>query len=387
MTHFGPLLNSCQHGFASGKSIITNMAEMMTFIMEAYAEKCQVDGLYTDFSKAFDNLIHAILLQKMKDLSFNGKIIKWIASYLENRFMKVKINGHLSKPYMMKTGVPAGSILGPILFLIYINDLPSIFGNYCLVLLFADDCKLMMKIKTTDDTYRFQAEIDKLYDWCIKNRLKLNTLKCVMLTFSRGGDKIVVNYILGDNILKRVNTYRNLGITVDETLTFKPHIESLVAACNSTLGFIKRTAGNKFNTDTLVTLFNTYVKSKLMFGIVIWYPDTADDRDFIEGVQKRFTMLALREWPNANNNYSIRSYDVRRKSLNMDSIFHRYVSNCCVFIYDLITNKLKSDILINKLVWNQSERQTRNTAMIKIPTFTSNYLHNQSFWSAKDHSC
>ncbi|RYE35809.1 MAG: hypothetical protein EOP21_15380, partial [Hyphomicrobiales bacterium] len=75
MTHFGPLLNSSQHGFASGKSITTNMAEMITFIMEAYAEKCQVDGLYTDFSKAFDNLIHAILLQKMKDLSFNGKII------------------------------------------------------------------------------------------------------------------------------------------------------------------------------------------------------------------------------------------------------------------------------------------------------------------------
>lgn len=162
MSQFEPLMNQNQHGFVPGRSINTNLMELITFATESFAEKCQVDVLYTDFSKAFDKVNHALLLKKMKDLSIDDGIIKWIASYLDARIMRVKINGNLSNPYLMKTGVPAGSILGPILFLIYINDLPSVISNYCLVLLFADDCKLIMRVRTIEDAIKFQAEIDKL---------------------------------------------------------------------------------------------------------------------------------------------------------------------------------------------------------------------------------
>lgn len=188
---------------------------------------------------------------------------------------------------------------------------------------------------------------------------------------------------MNDAPLKRVDSYRDLGIIVDEKLSFKNHMESLVTACNSTMGFIKRTAGRFFDTETLVILYNTYVKSKLLFGIVIWYPQNQSDRDFIEGVQNRFTMMALKEWPNANiNNHRIRPYHERCEILNIDSIRNKYIANSCAFIYDLLNCKLKSEFLKEKLVWNTSSRPTRNAIMLKIPTFTSNYMHNQSFWSA-----
>lgn len=149
----------------------------------------------------------------------------------------------------MNTGVPAGSILGPVLFLIYINDLPSIFENYCRVLLFADDCKLIMKIKNDQDVIKFQAEINKLSNWCTVNKLDLNISKCAILTIGKSENKIMKSYKLNNFDVNRVHEFCDLGIIIDEKLTFKKHIETLAAACNSTLGFIKRTAGRKFDTD------------------------------------------------------------------------------------------------------------------------------------------
>lgn len=382
LTHFKSRISQCQHGFVPGKSINTNLMELVTFANEAFAQKCQVDVLYTDFTKAFDKVDHAILIKKMNDMNFDSGIIRWIASYLNSRSMQVKINKCLSKKYLMHTGVPAGSILGPILFLIYINDLPTIFERYCKILLFADDCKVVMKIKKEEDLLLFQTEINKLLEWCKNNKLKLNILKCAVLTLSRSDDKLIGHYTMSGSLLLRVNDFRDLGIRIDERLTFKKHIESTVAACNSTMGFIKRIAGKKFDVDTLVILFNSFVKSKLMFGIIIWYPASGIEREYIEGVQKRFTMMALKEYPNVINNFVIRPYDVRCSDLNIFSISSRYVYACCVFIYDLLHRNLESSYLKSKLIWNNMRRTRHTIMLLKTPSYQNGYLHNQSFWSS-----
>lgn len=259
MSHLITVINENQHGFVPGKRIETNLLELVLFAYDAFAEKCQVDVLYTDFTKAFDRVDHAILIKKMKKLTFDPGFIKWIASYLDGRLMKVKINNSFSNTYTMQIGAPAGSVLGTVLFLIYINDLPSIFENYCKVLLYADDCKLAMKIKNEDDARKFQAEIDKLDNWCIKNKLELNISKCAVLNINRTKNKIEKTYKLNVHNIKRESEFRDLGIIIDEKLTFKKHIETLIPACNSRLGFIKRTAGQNFDTETLVLLYNTYV--------------------------------------------------------------------------------------------------------------------------------
>src|ERR1044071_2259736 len=186
--------------------------------------------------------------------------------------------------------------------------MPSIFEKYCKPLLFADDSKLIMNIKNDEDTLRFQCEIDKFGKWCADNKLQLNTSKCAVLAISRIGNRIKKTYKLNGSDLKIVREFRDLGVIIDDRLTLKKHLETLVSNCNSILGFIKRTVGRKFDIDTLVILYNSFVLSKLLFAMVVWYPSSAVGRNFIEGVQKRFTMMALREWPNRNNNFKIRPY-------------------------------------------------------------------------------
>lgn len=180
----------------------------------------------------------------------------------------------------------------------------------------------------------------------------------------------------------RVVSFRDLGVTIDQKLLFQNHVEILIGACNSVMGFIKLTVGRKFATDTIRVLFNSLVRSKLLFGIAIWYPQTKLFRDQIEGVQNRFTMMALNEWPKANvNNYKIRPYVERCDDLNLDTIYNRYAVACCTLIVDLVTGRLKSEYLLSKIKWN-TNRQTRGSNMLLIPTFKVDYLRNQSFWSA-----
>ena len=143
-----------------------------------------------------------------------------------------------------------------------------------------DDCKVVMKIRNKEDLDLFQLEINKLLKWCKDNKLDLNILKCAVLTMDRNENKLIGNYTMSATQINRVKDFRDVGIIIDERLTFKKHIETLVATCNSTMGFIKRTVGKKFDVDTLVILFNSFVKSKLLFGIAVWYPPTTNDNHY-----------------------------------------------------------------------------------------------------------
>lgn len=215
----------------------------------------------------------------------------------------------------------------------------------------------------------------------MENMLELNVSKCAILSLFKSDRKIIRNYTMNDTALNRVNEFRDLGITIDEKLTFKKHMDSLISSCNSIIGFIGRT-GRNFDRDTLVTLFNAFVKSKLLFGILIWYPSADVYRILIENVQNRFTMMALREWPNAQNGYRIRPQQVRYEELGLTKIINRYEFSCCLFVYDLLNSKLVSNYLSEKITWNN---QTRVSEMINVPRMDQDYIRNQPFWSAIRH--
>lgn len=146
----------------------------------------------------------------------------------------------------------------------------------------------------------------------------------------------------------------------------------------------QRTVGRKFDIDTLTLLFNSLVKSTLLFGIIVWYASSVTGRDFVEGVQNRFTITVLKEWPDERNNYRIRPYSERCLDLKVDSILKKYIFSCRAFIYDTLHDRLKSNFLKSKSTWNAS-RVTRSTELINIRTFRSNYLQNQPLWSAVRH--
>ena len=166
-----------QHGFIKGKSCVTQLLEFMEDVTEALDQGCEVDIIYLDFCKSFDKVPHKRLLEKLKGYGIRDNILMWIQDFLSNRKQRVSINGRNSEWRNVTSGIPQGSVLGPILFLIYINDLPSVVR--CLIKLFADDAKLYQIIRRNQDRVELQGDISNSKDWSIIWKMFFNIKKNV----------------------------------------------------------------------------------------------------------------------------------------------------------------------------------------------------------------
>lgn len=173
-----------QHGFYKGRSTATNLLEFINFSLTAMDNGNHVEALYTDFSKAFDRIDIPMLLFKLQKMGIEPRLLKWLESYLTNRQQIIKVKGKTSHPIQVTSGVPQGSHLGPLLFILYINDISFILKK-TKVLIYADDMKLYMEIRNQEDINIFQNEIRIFHTWCSKNLLQLNIKKCNLISFSR----------------------------------------------------------------------------------------------------------------------------------------------------------------------------------------------------------
>ena len=177
------LINDSQHGFADNRSCQTNLIEFMDFVTKCVDEGDAVDVVYLDFSKAFDKISHKKLIQKLKSHGIQGAVLDWIEEWLSNRKQRVSVNGFMSDEKDVSSGVPQGSVLGPILFVIYINDIDDEATAIELLRKFADDTKGAKVIKNKDDADKLQQCLDKLYDWSIKWSMEFNVKKCKIIHF------------------------------------------------------------------------------------------------------------------------------------------------------------------------------------------------------------
>jgi len=155
-------------------------------------------------------------------MGVKGNILKWIESYLKNRTQKVKLMDHISRPIKVSSSVPQGSHLGPLLFLLFINDLSQLLKNST-CWLYADDLKICKRIDDGDAVKILQNELNFLNQWCVSNNLLLNISKCSFITFYRGKNKILSSYVLNDQDLERKSVINDLGIILDEKMTFGSH--------------------------------------------------------------------------------------------------------------------------------------------------------------------
>ena len=169
-----------QNGFMERRSTITNLVTFCQYLSENMDTQIQTDAIFTDFSKAFDSIDHYILLQKLEKFGMSTSLLELFKSYLWNRYQFVEFQGVRSKYVVPTSGVPQGSNLGPLLFLIFIDDLPGLLN--CRKLLFADDLKLCYKITSISDCHLLQNDIYTLVDWCKHNRLELNIDKCFIIS-------------------------------------------------------------------------------------------------------------------------------------------------------------------------------------------------------------
>ena len=163
-----------QHGFCTGRSRVTNLVEALDHIGSLLDSGSQVDTIYLDMSKAFDKVSHRRLVHKLIQVGFGGNLLTWFCSYLSGRYQPVTVLGATSDKLPVTSGVPQGSILGPALFLLYVNDFPEVVSSSSRVLMFADDTKIFREIKTLDDAFSLQKDLGKLATWSYSSGLLFN---------------------------------------------------------------------------------------------------------------------------------------------------------------------------------------------------------------------
>lgn len=190
------LLNDDQHGFLNGKSTTTNLLIFQKYVLDAFASGYQVDVIFTDFAKAFDKINHNIFSIKLYSFGIRDPFLSWLTSYLTDRIQIVKLNNFHSDPFNIPSGVPQGSHLAPLLFLLFINDLHFPNSNK---LLFADDMKIFRLIKLHySDSALLQNYLNTLSAWCNSNKLQLNIDKCKVMSFTRSRSPIINDYTINN---------------------------------------------------------------------------------------------------------------------------------------------------------------------------------------------
>ena len=287
--HICQLICEEQHGFSPQKSTTTNLLCYKDFISSSFDDNVQVHSIYTDFHKAFDTVSHELLLLKMsRQFGITGNELTWFCSYLSHRYQRVVIGGTESDWVPVISGVPQGSILGPSLFIMYVNDLSSCLrSSECL--LFADDVKIFKRISSANDCLDLQTDLNALSEWCSLWRMKLNLAKCFFINFSlKRVFNISFNYSLDGSVLKSVTDVKDLGVYFSSNLSFSKHISTVVNKAFRMLGFVKRTMKPLRSVTVYKILYNAYIRSCLDYCSPVWSPNARYLIDKVERVQKRF---------------------------------------------------------------------------------------------------
>ena len=244
-------ISEFQHGFINKRSTGTNLVEYYHKISNFIDNGKQFDSVYLDFNKAFDSVSHKLLLHKLKIFGINGKLLIWFKNYLSGRKQRVVVNGFASDIKPVISGVPQGSILGPLLFLLFVNDIPSSPNH--VTSMFADDTKIGSVINDNNDCVLLQNYLTTVFEWSCTWGLNFNPLKCKVISFSKRNPTIHSMYKLNNVVLEKVDKIIDLGVIVNNRLNWFDYIESIVKKANQRLGLIKRTLGFSVNENVKKT--------------------------------------------------------------------------------------------------------------------------------------
>lgn len=279
-------ISICQHGFLPLKSTLTNLATFCQYVHEAFNNGSQVDVIYTDMEKAFDKVRHCVILKALSDMDVSLYLTKLIQSYLTQRFQYVEIKGCKSVVYKSTSGVPQGSNLGSLLFLVAINSIVSKVNN-AKALVLADDFKCFLQVNSLEDCETLQNDFCNVAGWCDDNNFKLNVNKCSCMSFTLNRNVLNYDYTLNGSPLQRVNSQRDLGVVFDTVLSFNNHIISKVESAQRVAGFIVRNTKD-LDVNISLHLFDSLVLPILEYGSVIWSPQYDVWVNMIENVQRKF---------------------------------------------------------------------------------------------------
>ena len=289
-------LHDLQHGFRPKRSCVTQLLQVLHELGRALDTGKEIDVIYLDFSKAFDSVSHNKLLFKLKSYGISGSLFDWLSDYLSEWKQRVVVEGISSEYLDVTSGVPQGSILGPLLFLLYVNDLPDVASNST-VALFADDSKCFNIIESSSDHHLLQQDLDAMCDWSLSWQLKFNTSKSFLLRISRKRFPSTSSYSLDNQLVKSVASHNDLGVVISNDLKWSPHIAKCTSKANRMLGFLRRNCMLMTDTRCRRLLYLALVRSHLSYGSEIWAPQgSSRDLSLLEGVQRRATKFILKDY-------------------------------------------------------------------------------------------
>lgn len=368
-----------QHGFFRGRSTVSNLMEFSKRALEVIEAKAQLDVIYTDFSKAFDSINHVIVLEKLKSFGISNNLLKWIESYLTERIQFVKINDRFSNPIKVHSGVPQGSHLGPLIFILFLNDITKCV-KFARCLIYADDLKIFSPINNTQDSFNLQKDIDAISHWCENNLLFLNTKKCKIMSFTRSSSYVIHDYCINNDKLSRITEVRDLGVMFTQTLSVNRHIDLIIAKACSMLGFLKRIMKEFNNPKALISLYQSLVRSQLEYASCVWCPSYSNHVKRIEAVQKSF--LIFYAWKTIGfdnrrmwweNVLGLPPYTERCKSLKLEPLDIRRQHAGAIFISNLLNGEIVSPYLLFNLNLYAPVRNLRTRTLLKLDFHKTNY--------------
>ena len=378
------LLDERQHGFLNNRSCTTQMIPFTNDLALALNKKSRIDIIYFDFAKAFDSVSHDLILHKLKcNFNIDGIMLKFIKSYLEGRQQQVVIGGQKSSILPVKSGVPQGSILGPLLFVLFINDMFSCVSEGTNIALYADDTKIWREILNFSDHHIIQNDINRLYDWSVRNKMTFHPKKCKALSVTHQRnifDNLPFNnfvYALDQSdiysYIEDVSSETDLGVEINTRFTWGAHCKTLVSKASSRLGLLRRTC--HFTTDKRQkrSFYLALVRSIFEHCSVIWSPQNATHLKRFADIQRRAI-----KWINGESftSYSDEVFASKQKELNILPIKLKFIYNDLVLFYKVVNNlipvKLPDYITVCQ---PEGLRYTRRNAqihdMIDVSTYKS----------------
>lgn len=278
------VLTDQQHGFRKNRSCDTQLILTINDLAKCVDNHGQTDAILLDFSKAFDKVSHSRLLLKLKHYGVQNSILNWITDFLSNRSQRVVLDSQASSNVPVTSGVPQGTVLGPLLFLVYINDLPERVSST--VRMFADDCLLYRNIRSVDDTRTLQSDLDRLQDWESQWLMEFNPSKCEVITLTKKTKPTLCSYILHNTVLTKVNSAKYLGLNISSKLSWNNHVDCITKRATQSLNFIRR------NFPTCPShireqCYSSLVRPQLEYASPVWDNTIQRNINKIESVQRR----------------------------------------------------------------------------------------------------
>ena len=305
------------------------------------------DCIYLDLKKAFDKVPHKRLLWKLEHIGgLGGGLLLWMKDYLVNREMRTTINDVKSEWRKVISGVPQGTVLAPIMFLIYINDMPEKITSY--MSLFADDAKLLRKIADDDDCNKLQEDLNFIHEWSIKWQMEFNIKKCHTMRMGKSKNRPNKDYKLGNAVITTVKEEKDLGITVQDTLTPEKHINRIFGETYNLLQNIRR-AFHYMDRDMMCKIIKTLIRPRIEYAAVVWSPHRKKDKRKLERIQR----IASKMVPELAN----LTYEERLKKLDLLTLEERRERGDLISLYKFTSGIDKLDR--NDLVEIERTRELR----------------------------